>query len=310
MEHATVLRKEACDALVWDESGVYIDGTFGRGGHAQGILQRLNSHGRLHAFDKDPQAVTVGAELARADRRFAIHRGSFTGMKSLADQQHIAGKLAGILLDLGMSSPQLDAAERGFSFLQDGPLDMRMNPEQGISAADWLAEVDEQELARVLKDYGEERFARRIAAAIVDARSRETLSTTVQLAEIIKQAHPRWEKDKHPATRSFQAIRIFINHELSELEEALSAVPDLLGSRGRLVVISFHSLEDRIAKRFMRDASRPPKSTLPKNIPLRDEPLSIPKLRLVGKATRCTAEEVLRNRRARSAVMRVAEKAA
>lgn len=301
-EHKTVLLREACEALLWDESGIYIDGTFGRGGHARHILKHLSASGRLLGFDKDPQAVAVGIELAAEDQRFSMHSGSFLGVADLG----LDGEIAGILLDLGVSSPQLDNAERGFSFLHDGPLDMRMDPESGTSAAEWLAIVDESELCQVLKTYGEERFARRIASAIVQKRQEKAITRTAELAELIKQAHPRWEKDKHPATRSFQAIRIHVNRELEELEGMLGLAESLLVHKGRLVVISFHSLEDRLSKRHMRGTAHA--SKVPRHIPLRESELKKPGLRLLGKAIRSSAEETRSNRRARSAIMRVAER--
>ncbi len=301
-EHKTVLLHEACRAVLWNESGIYVDGTFGRGGHSRRILQQLSATGRLLGFDKDPLAVKAGIELAAQDSRFSMHSGSFLGVADLG----LDGEVAGILLDLGVSSPQLDTPERGFSFQHDGPLDMRMDPTSGPSAAEWLATVDETELCRVLKTYGEERFARRIAAAIVEHRRVQAITRTVQLAELIKQAHPRWEKDKHPATRSFQAIRIHLNQELDELESMLNLAERLLENKGRLVVISFHSLEDRITKRHMRGVSHTAQA--PRHIPLRDSELKKPALRLLGKAIRSTGEETQSNRRARSAIMRVAER--
>ncbi|MFK7731731.1 MAG: 16S rRNA (cytosine(1402)-N(4))-methyltransferase RsmH [Pseudomonadales bacterium] len=300
--HKTVLLNEACESLLWDQSGTYIDGTFGRGGHARRILKHLSANGRLLGFDKDPQAVEVGVELAAQDKRFSMHSGSFLGVADLG----LDGEVAGILLDLGVSSPQLDNAERGFSFQHDGPLDMRMDPESGASAAEWLAIVDEAELCRVLKTYGEERFARRIAAAIVQQRQEKAITRTAELAELIKQAHPRWEKDKHPATRSFQAIRIHLNQELEELEGVLGLAERLLVNKGRLVVISFHSLEDRLTKRHMRGSAQTAK--VPRHIPLRESELEKPALRLLGKAIRSSADETRENRRARSAIMRVAER--
>lgn len=301
-DHKTVLLQEACQALLWNDSGIYVDGTFGRGGHSRRILQHLSPSGRLLGFDKDPQAVQVGVELADQDDRFSMHAGSFLGV---ADRG-LEGQVAGILLDLGVSSPQLDTPERGFSFQHDGPLDMRMDPQAGPSAAEWLALVEETELCRVLKTYGEERFARRIAAAIVEQRQGQPITRTGQLAELIKQAHPRWEKDKHPATRSFQAIRIHLNQELDELEAMLGLSESLLVDKGRLVVISFHSLEDRLTKRHMRGASHTVQA--PRHIPLRASELKKPGLRLLGKAIRSGTEETQSNRRSRSAIMRVAER--
>ncbi|MFK8021104.1 MAG: 16S rRNA (cytosine(1402)-N(4))-methyltransferase RsmH [Pseudomonadales bacterium] len=307
--HDTVLLHEACEALIWNADGLYVDGTFGRGGHSAELLARLSASGRLIAFDKDPEAVVVGQELQGQDSRFTIKAGSFTGLEHLANEPAFQGGCAGVLLDLGVSSPQIDVAERGFSFMKDGPLDMRMDPDNGQSAAQWLATVDEQDLVSVLKTLGEERYAKRIAGAIVAERQVTDITRTVQLAELIKLAHPRWEKDKHPATKSFQAIRIHLNRELVELEEMLTLAESMLCVGGRLVVISFHSLEDRITKRFMRNASRSSQASAPRHIPLQDHQDEPPSLRLIGKAVRCSAEEVSSNRRARSAVMRVAEKA-
>lgn len=308
--HDTVLLHEACSALVWNPDGRYVDGTFGRGGHSALILQQLSSNGHLMAFDKDPEAVRIGEGLAAKDPRFSIHSGSYTGLQRFAEEEEMAGGCAGVLLDLGVSSPQLDEADRGFSFMRDGPLDMRMDPNSGLSAAQWLASVSEQDLADVLKTLGEERYARRIAGAIIAERQTTEITRTTQLAELIKAAHPRWEKDKHPATKSFQAIRIYLNKELEELEQMLSLAESMLCAGGRLVVISFHSLEDRITKRFMRNASRSAQASAPRHIPLQQSQDEPPRLRLVGKALRCSDEEVANNRRARSAVMRVAEKAA
>lgn len=307
-DHQTVLLTEAVDALVWNVDGTYIDGTFGRGGHAREILARLSKKGRLLGIDKDPQAVQAGQELAANESRFKMYSGSFTEMKQQLEQQGIHGDMAGILLDLGVSSPQLDQAERGFSFSNDGPLDMRMNPATGISAAQWVNSASSEEIAGVLKTYGEERFARRIAAAICAARDEEEITTTAQLAVIIKQAHPRWEPKRHPATKSFQAIRIFINNELADLQQMLDQALDLLMLSGRLVIISFHSLEDRLVKRFMRGTSGDNATRAPAYIPLQNTVASGPALRPLGKRIKPTQSEIERNIRARSAVMRVAEK--
>ncbi|MGI9295935.1 MAG: 16S rRNA (cytosine(1402)-N(4))-methyltransferase RsmH, partial [Pseudomonadales bacterium] len=304
----TVLLTEAVDALVWNVDGTYIDGTFGRGGHAREILARLSKKGRLFGIDKDPQAVQAGQELAASESRFEMYSGSFTEMKQQLEQQGIHGDIAGILLDLGVSSPQIDQPERGFSFTNDGPLDMRMNPATGISAEQWVNSATSEEIAGVLKTYGEERFARRIANAICAARDEQDITTTAQLAAIIKQAHPRWEPKRHPATKSFQAIRIFINDELADLRKMLGQALDLLMLSGRLVVISFHSLEDRIVKRFMRSASDDDTAHAPAYIPLQNAVASGPALRPLGKRIKPTQSEIERNIRARSAVMRVAEK--
>jgi 16S rRNA (cytosine1402-N4)-methyltransferase len=305
--HRPVLLREALDALRVRPEGIYVDGTFGRGGHSGAILALLGPQGRLLAFDKDPQAVEVARERFGGDRRFSIFRGSFTMVESVVREQNLAGGVDGMLLDLGVSSPQLDDAGRGFSFLRDGPLDMRMDPETGESAAQWLARADEGDIARVLKEYGEERFARRIARAIVRERERQPIVTTRQLADLIAAAVPSRERRKHPATRSFQAIRIHVNGELEELDEFLSSCVDLLAPGGRLVVISFHSLEDRRVKRFIRSESRGPE--LPPDLPVREVERNI-RLRGIGKAIRAGEREQAENPRARSAVLRIAEKVA
>ncbi|WP_372749501.1 16S rRNA (cytosine(1402)-N(4))-methyltransferase RsmH [Litorivivens sp.] len=304
-EHVTVLLKEAVEALVSDSAGFYIDGTFGRGGHSQAILGVLGEGGRLLAIDKDPAAIAAGQTLQAADGRLLLYRGSFAELDhALAD--HGVTAADGILLDLGVSSPQLDDAERGFSFSRDGDLDMRMNPDAGQSAAQWLAGVEKAELVRVLKEYGEERFAKRIAGAIVAAREEHPITRTLQLAKIVTEANPAWEKHKHPATRAFQAIRIAVNDELRDLEVALSKAVDCLAPGGRLVVISFHSLEDRMVKQFMRRESRGDEP--PSYIPVQDSAISNRRLKLLGKAIKPGADELAQNPRARSAVMRVAEK--
>lgn len=304
--HQTVLLTEAVDALVWDAKGVYVDGTFGRGGHSAAVLERLDQSGVLLAIDRDPDAICFGRDRFDGEPRIEFVHAEFSQLKRVILERNLVGSLSGVLLDLGVSSPQLDEADRGFSFMRDGPLDMRMNNSAGQTAADWLNNAAEREISDVLKVYGEERFARRIAAGIVEARLVEPLKTTKQLADVIKASVPVFDQGKHPATRSFQAIRIFINSELSELEAALSDVLELLAPQGRLVVISFHSLEDRIVKRFMRDASKPPR--LPKEIPFADK--SVPPLRLVGKPVYATKAEISSNPRSRSAIMRVAERAA
>ena len=302
--HQTVLLDEAVEALRIKSDGVYVDGTFGRGGHAQAILERLGENGRLFAIDKDPEAVATGKNKFEHDGRFSIARGSFAMLKQLAVTAGLSGKVDGILLDLGVSSPQLDNPDRGFSFMKEGPLDMRMDTDSGISAAEWLANVAEDELSDVIKTCGEERFNRRIARAIVTAREEAPIITTTQLAEIIAGAIPKKEKHKHPATRTFQAIRIFINSELDDVKVALDQALEVLAVGGRLVVISFHSLEDRIVKRFIRDQAKG--EDLPYDLPVMAKDLN-PRIRKVGKAIYPGDEEVQRNPRARSAVMRVAE---
>jgi len=302
--HQTVLLREAVDALVTEASGIYVDGTYGRGGHSRYLLQCLNDDGRLLAVDKDPAAAAAAQEFGKSEPRFEFIHGSFAQLPHLLRQKGIDA-VDGILLDLGVSSPQLDEGERGFSFSQDGPLDMRMDTSSGETAAQWLSCADEQDIAAVLREYGEERFARRIAAAIVAARQVSPLETTGQLATVVSEANPRWERHKHPATRAFQAIRIKVNRELEDLQELLSVALDLLRVGGRLVVISFHSLEDRLVKRYMRDMARGEK--FPPGLPVLDSALNR-RMRLVGKPVKASAEEVAGNVRARSAVMRVAEK--
>ena len=299
--HQPVLLEEAIAALMVSADGVYLDGTFGRGGHSAGILDALSPEGALIAFDQDPQAAKSGSQLADRDPRFQFHAVNF---QSLGDQVE-PESLSGVLLDLGVSSPQLDEPSRGFSFSHDGPLDMRMNPREGQSAATWLSTATESEIARVLKTLGEERFARRIAGAIVAARAQAPIERTGQLAEVVAAANPRWEHHKHPATRSFQAIRLHINRELEVLPAALEQVVKALAPGGRLVVISFHSLEDRIVKRFIRDKARGER--LPPGVPVQYEPPS-GVMRAIGKAIVPSSDEIARNSRSRSAVMRVAER--
>ena len=307
VEHSTVLLKEAVDGVAIDADGLYIDGTFGRGGHTAELLSRLSEKGSVIAIDKDLDAIAAGqARFAEEDRLTLVHA-SFAELAEIVKQAGKHGNVAGVLLDLGVSSPQLDVAERGFSFLRDGPLDMRMDTSKGLSAAEWLASADEQDIAKVIKEYGEERFARRMAAAIVRERAEKPIERTVQLAKILADAHPAWERGKHPATKAFQAIRIFINRELADLEDLLQQVIDSLTVGGRLVVISFHSLEDRRVKRFIRDQERGIK--LPKNIPIPDVDRGV-RLVKVGKAIKPAAIEVENNVRSRSAVMRIAERVA
>lgn len=305
--HQTVLLAEAVDALVQDSAGTYVDGTFGRGGHSAAILERLGAKGSLVAIDRDPDAISYGLERFGKEPRIEFVHAEFSNLKSVILERNLSGNLSGVLLDLGVSSPQLDEPQRGFSFMRNGPLDMRMNNASGMSAADWLNAAAEQDIAKVIKVYGEERFAKRIARGIVEARAEKPLDTTKELADIIKASAPVFDQGKHPATRSFQAIRMYINSELAELETTLSDVVDLLAPNGRLVVISFHSLEDRIVKRFMRDASNPPQ--LPKEIPVAAEETKAP-LRVLGKPIRAGDAEVKVNPRARSAIMRVAERVA
>lgn len=304
-QHVTVLLTEAANELMTDPNGFYVDGTFGRGGHSGLILQSLAANGRLLAIDKDLTAIATAREKFAGETRFEIAHASFADLESLITERQMTGKVSGVLLDLGVSSPQLDDAERGFSFMQDGPLDMRMNQSQGMSAADWINTASEDDISFVLKELGEERFARRMARAIVQERIRKPFVRTGHLAEVIKAANPAWEKGKHPATRAFQAIRIYVNNELSDLESVLKQAVDVLMPGGRLVVISFHSLEDRLVKRFIRQQEQG--DPVPKGLPVRDEQLNR-KLKSIGKAIKASDAEVNTNVRARSAVMRVAEK--
>lgn len=302
--HETVLLNEAVELLITDSEGVYVDATFGRGGHSAAILEKLSSKARLLAIDKDLEAVNVAKDRFANEERFSIAQGSFADIK-----EHlltIGGvKVAGVLADLGVSSPQLDNAERGFSFMNDGPLDMRMDTSRGLSAAQWLVEVDEQEMVQVFRDYGEEKFAKRIAKAIKDELAGGVIDTTGKLSKIVSDANPSWEKHKHPATRVFQAIRIKVNNELGDLETLLEDASDCLAVGGRLVVISFHSLEDRIVKRFMRDKAKG--DAPPPGVPVFEKDI-VRGFKLVGKAIKPGKNEVDTNVRARSAVMRVLEK--
>ncbi len=305
-EHQTVLLLEAVDALQVAPAGIYVDATFGRGGHSREILRRLGPTGRLLAIDRDPEAVEAGRALAAQDTRFSIVHQGFAALASVVDARGWRGQVNGVLMDLGVSSPQLDDASRGFSFMREGPLDMRMNPQEGESAADYVARATAEELQAVFSELGEERFSRRIAQAIVRARASRPLTTTRELAEVVAAAVPTREAGKNPATRVFQALRIHVNRELEQLVEALGQAVDVLAPRGRLAVISFHSLEDRIVKRFLRDESRPPQ--LPSRLPVRAADLPPPRLKLVGKPVTPSLAEVAANPRARSAVMRVAER--
>jgi 16S rRNA (cytosine1402-N4)-methyltransferase len=300
-----VLLQEAVDALVISEGGFYVDGTFGRGGHSALILEQLSNDGRLLGIDKDLAAITAAQQRFAQDSRFAIAHGSFAELAELVSARGMTGKVDGVLLDLGVSSPQLDEAERGFSFQHDGPLDMRMDQTRGQSAADWVNGAAEDEIARVFKDFGEERFAKRMARAIVVERLKQPFTRTGRLAEAIKEANPAWERGKHPATRAFQAIRIQVNSELTDLDAVLKQALTVLKIGGRLVVISFHSLEDRVVKRFIRQQEQG--DQMPIGVPIRDAQLN-KRMRACSKAIKASDQEVEVNVRSRSAVMRVAEK--
>ena len=311
VEHSTVLLHETVDGLALKENGIYIDGTFGRGGHSRLILSKLSANGKLIAIDRDPKAVAEAQKIQ--DPRFQIEHNTFSEILSICEKRGLVGKIDGILLDLGVSSPQLDDAARGFSFMKDGPLDMRMDDSKGMSAAEWLQRVSEQDLAWVLKTFGEERFAKKIAKAIVDYNKSavqnggECLTRTLQLAELIAQTVPFKDKHKHPATRSFQAIRIFINAELDELEKVLASALAVLAPGGRLSIISFHSLEDRMVKHFMRKQSQG--EAIPKGLPLREDQIQRnQRLKVIGKAIMPSEDEIAQNPRARSAVLRIAER--
>ncbi|MEA1607512.1 16S rRNA (cytosine(1402)-N(4))-methyltransferase RsmH [Pseudomonas spirodelae] len=305
--HITVLLDEAVEGLAVRASGCYLDGTFGRGGHSRLILEKLGSDGRLLGFDKDPLAIATGNALAAEDGRFVVVQRSFAEMADELAQRDLAGKVSGILLDLGVSSPQLDDAERGFSFMHDGPLDMRMNPDSGVSAAEFIASAAEEEIARVFKEYGEERFAKRMARAVVLRRAEQPFTRTADLAQVLTVANPAWEKGKNPATRAFQGLRIYINNELGDLESGLDAALENLEVGGRLVVISFHSLEDRIVKLFMRKHAKGEMDTLPRDLPIIPKAFE-PRLKLIGKPVFASEAELAANPRSRSAVMRIAEK--
>ncbi|MDE1143543.1 MULTISPECIES: 16S rRNA (cytosine(1402)-N(4))-methyltransferase RsmH [Paraburkholderia] len=306
LQHRTVLLDEAVDALVTRADGVYVDGTFGRGGHSRAVLGRLSEAGRLIAFDKDPLAIATAEQVG--DARFSIVHESFASLRDAMAERGV-GRVSGILLDLGVSSPQIDDPERGFSFRANGPLDMRMDPTRGESAADWLARATLQELTEVIRDYGEERFAFQIAKALVARRAESDrlgpLDSTGELAQIVANAVKTREKGKDPATRTFQAIRIHVNQELAELQVVLEAALALLEQGGRLVVISFHSLEDRIVKRFMQAHATAP--AIDRRLPIRAVDLPSPPLKLLGRVF-ASDEEVAANPRARSAVMRIAER--
>ncbi len=302
--HTPVLYHEALDALCIQADGIYLDCTFGRGGHARGVLAALGPQGRLLALDRDPEALVAGQQLAAEDSRFSIVQTAFSALSEALDHASV-DRVHGVLMDLGVSSPQLDDASRGFSFQADGPLDMRMDPSSGESAADWIARAEAQDIAQVLWIYGEERFSRRIARAIVEAREEAPIVTTTQLARIIADAQPKKDPNKHPATRAFQAIRLFINGELDEVAAGLSQAIERTLPGGRIVIIAFHSLEDRLVKRTLRDASRPPQGDPRMPLPIDLQP---PRLKLIGKAVKASEAEIAANPRARSAVLRVAER--
>jgi 16S rRNA (cytosine1402-N4)-methyltransferase len=299
--HEPVLLSEAIEALAIDPQGAYLDGTFGRGGHSRAILERLGPQGRLIALDRDPQAEQAAQEIR--DARFSFERAPFSTLSRVLGSR----VLQGMLFDLGVSSPQLDDPARGFSFRADGPLDMRMDPTQGESAAQWLARAEQQEIKEAIRDYGEERFAKQIAAAIVAARRSEPLVRTGQLADLVAKAVRTREPGQDPATRTFQALRIYVNRELEEVSLMLPQALAHLAPGGRLALISFHSLEDRIVKRFMQANARP---EVPRGLPLREAEMPQPALRLVARAQRASLQETRRNPRARSATLRVAERTA
>lgn len=305
-QHETVLLQEAVDALNIQANGIYIDGTYGRGGHSALILSQLNEQGRLIAIDKDPEAIADAQAKYADDQRFIAWRGSFGDLDQALLDNQITQPIQGILLDLGVSSPQLDDASRGFSFMRDGDLDMRMNPDVGLSAQAWLAEAEEKEIADVLWRYGEEKFSRRIAKRIVTTRTDTPITRTLQLAQLIADSVPKREQGKNPATRSFQAIRIKVNQELEDVETCLEKSLDLLADQGRLVVISFHSLEDRLVKHFLREHSTLPR--MPRGLPVTDDTLATPPLRTIKKAIKASQTEIEQNVRSRSAVMRIGER--
>jgi len=309
-QHISVLLHESIDGLAIKSDGIYIDGTFGRGGHSRTILSKLGEGGRLYSIDRDPTAITEAKKIK--DPRFTIIHGPFSKMADYAEEFGLIGKIDGVLLDLGVSSPQLDDAERGFSFMKDGPLDMRMDPTSGMSASQWLLEADLDDITWVLREFGEEKFARRIARAIIahrEDKDKDPLTRTSHLAKLISDVSPFREKKKHPATRSFQAIRIYINSELEEIDTALKGALSVLAPQGRLSIISFHSLEDRMVKRFMRKESRGPQ--VPHGFPLTEDQikaLGSAALKTVSKAIKPSSQEIEVNNRSRSSVLRIAEK--
>ncbi len=310
-QHKPVLLTEVLEALSIVDDGIYIDCTFGRGGHARAILEQLGQAGRVIAIDRDPEAILAGKALEAEDSRFTIEQGAFSVLKDVAERQDVSGKVNGILFDLGVSSPQLDDAERGFSFMHEGPLDMRMDPSHAISAAEWIARTSERDMVQVFSEYGEAPFSKRIAKAIVEARHETPFETTKQLADLISAVSPKQgkpgQKVIHPATRVFQAIRICVNDELGEVKKVLEQVTNVLGPKGRLAVISFHSLEDRLIKRFIKKAAVG--DNFPAGLPIPTSMLN-PTLKMVGKLIKAGKEELQHNPRSRSAVLRVAEKMA
>lgn len=307
--HAPVLHSEVIAQLNIRSDGLYVDGTYGRGGHAQSILDQLGENGRLIVMDKDPVAIESARQSMSHDLRVTIVQDDFSHMAALLAELQLSEKVDGVLLDLGVSSPQLDDASRGFSFQKNGPLDMRMNPDQGESAAEWLRYADEKDIAKVLWELGEERYSRRIAKKIVETRDQQPIEDTASLSALIASCVPRRDQKKHPATRSFQAIRIHINRELDRIVEVLDSIFDVLSIGGRLLVISFHSLEDRLVKRFIKTQSSKPK--VPRGMPIRESELvSNIRLKAVGKAIKAGTAELAVNPRARSAVLRVAERIA
>ena len=303
--HIPVMEQEIIAGLKIKVDGIYIDATFGRGGHTKAILARLGREGRVIVIDKDPEAIAIAKKIQKEDNRISVYHGSYAHILNFCQAEEVVGKVNGIVLDLGISSPQIDEAKRGFSFLKDGPLDMRMDPSCGITAAEWLAQADELEITKVLKNYGEEKYAKRIAAAICRAKLGKPITTTKTLADIISSVYPRkHELNKHPATRSFQGIRIFINNELEDLRQVLEPVIRILSPTGRLVVISFHSLEDRIIKQFINEQAKGDK--FPIKFPVMASQLQ-PTLKKLSKQ-KPREEEIMHNIRARSAILRIAEK--
>lgn len=305
--HQPVLFKQVLNAMAVKPDGVYVDGTYGRGGHAIEILAQLNEKGRLVLMDKDPQAIACAQQNHSSDARVTIIHDDYAQMSKHLEQLGLKQQVDGVLLDLGVSSPQLNDAQRGFSFQHNGPLDMRMNPESGMSAAEWVMTAPEKEIASVLWELGEERFSRRIATKIIEYRQQQPIVDTATLAGLISSCLPAGKQHKHPATRSFQAIRIRINQELEQIKKILNDLFDILKIGGRVLVISFHSLEDRLVKRFFKRYATPP--VLPKGLPIRDSDIAMTvRLRIIGKAIKATAEEVRQNPRSRSALLRIAER--
>lgn len=304
-QHKSVLLNESVDALVTDPSGLYVDGTFGRGGHSAAILEKLDVNGQVIAIDKDVDAISFSKKRFVDENRLTVVHGSFAELSRIIDEYQAKGKVNGVLLDLGVSSPQLDDAERGFSFINEGPLDMRMDTSRGETAAQWINKVSVEEMADVFKRFGEERFAKRIARAVVEQREKTPFETTTQLAKVIAEANPKWERNKNPATRCFQAIRIHINRELEDISDVLEQILDVLALGGRMSVISFHSLEDRLVKQFIRKHVKG--DEMPRGLPIKESQLN-KRLKSIGKAIKASADEVEVNVRARSAVLRVAEK--